>query len=115
MTAKLPAEFSDLEPYAERWAHPGEGERFVALVSASIEEARAFYEAIFPRAKAAKTHLEKFDFNALPESEARLMNLLLAFMEMAHVVELNWGETDIDDPFPASRMTFGNTRPASAL
>src|SRR5262245_52006790 len=69
MGTQLPADFIDLEPYAQRWAHPGEGERFATLVNASIGDARAFYGAIFPRALAAKAHLEKFDFHALPASE----------------------------------------------
>lgn len=115
MTVRLPESFADLEPFAARWAHPDEGERFQALIGCTIDEARQFHDAVLPRVKEAKAHLEGFDFRAFPPGEARLMNLLVAFMEMAHVIELNWQETDIDDPFPASRLTFGNTRPASSL
>ena len=80
---------SQRRPHAARWAHPGEGERFQALIDASIEEARAFYDAIFPRVREAKKHLEAFDFRALPPGEARLLDLLVAFMDGArHRAEL---------------------------
>ena len=115
MTVHLPEAFADLEAYADYWSSPDEGERFQALVNSTVVDVKAFYEAILPRVREAKKHLEQFDFRALPASEERLLNLLIAFMESAHVIELKWSTTDIDDPFPASRVTFGNTRPASAL
>lgn len=52
MTAKLPPEFSDLEPFSD-WCLPTEPQRYHKRLSSSMAEMQAFYDAITP---ARKTH-----------------------------------------------------------
>ncbi len=51
--ALLPAEFSDLEPFAATWCLPTERERFAQRMASSMDEMQAFYDAFFPRAEEA--------------------------------------------------------------
>ena len=51
MPALLPADFADLEPYAD-WALPGEGARYAKRLASTMDELQAFYDAAFPRLEA---------------------------------------------------------------
>ena len=45
MTAMLPAEFADLEPFSE-WCLAAEPERFAKRLASSMVQMQAFYDAI---------------------------------------------------------------------
>src|SRR5205823_5250946 len=64
--ALLPSEFADLEPYAATWSLATEHERYTARLSSSMEDMQAFYDAVFPRADAARTYLDQFPLAELP-------------------------------------------------
>jgi hypothetical protein len=59
----LPAEFADLEPFAD-WALPTEGERYAKRIASTMDELQAFYDAAFPRSEAAATYLDQFPMDA---------------------------------------------------
>ncbi len=46
--AMLPLDFADLEPFAETWCLPTEGERYAQRLASSMTELQAFYDAVFP-------------------------------------------------------------------
>ena len=48
----LPADFADLEPFAE-WAIPTERARYAKRLSSTMDELQAFYDAALPRMDAA--------------------------------------------------------------
>jgi hypothetical protein len=104
----LPPQFGALEPFAAGWALASEAERLVKLTRSSLEELKAFYDAVFPRAEEMRAYLDKFRLDAMPDDAMRLFNLLLTFIETAHPVELAWTTTDIDDAFALERMTVGH-------
>jgi hypothetical protein len=104
----LPAEFAALERFVADWALATEGERLAKLTRSSIDELKALYDAVFPRAEAMRAYLEKFPLDAMPDDARRLFNLLLTFIETAHPIELSWTTTDIDDAFALDRMTVGH-------
>ena len=66
----LPAEFVDLERFAERWSLPTEAERWAQRHTSSIEDMRELYEAMSPRVDAILTYCDGFPLDDLPE-EAR--------------------------------------------
>ena len=107
-TRSLPPQFSALEPFVADWALASEAERLVKLTRSSIEELKAFYDAVFPRAEEMREYLDQFRLDAMPDEAVRLFNLLLTFIETAHPIELNWTTTDIDDAFALERMTVGH-------
>jgi hypothetical protein len=104
----LPPQFSALEPFVADWALATEAERLAKLTRSSIEELKVFYDAVFGRAEEMRAYLEDFPLDAMPDDAARLLNLLLTFIETAHPIELNWTTTDIDDAFALERMTVGH-------
>jgi hypothetical protein len=106
-TRPLPPQFSALGPFVAEWALTNEADRLKKLTRSSIAELKEFYDAIFARAEEIKTYLAPFRLDAMPEDARTLFDLLLTFVETAHPIELNWSETDIDDPFALDRMTIG--------
>ncbi|HEX7427864.1 MAG TPA: hypothetical protein VF328_13150, partial [Mycobacterium sp.] len=75
MSAMLPAEFADLEPFSE-WCLPTEPQRFDKRMASSMAEMQAFYDAITPRAEEAIAFCDKFSLDDLPEDVLNLMHLL---------------------------------------
>lgn len=91
MSALLPDEFADLEPFAEAWCLATEPERWERRLATSMEDLRAFYDAAFPRAEEAIAYCDRFDLHALPEPAARLLELLHSLALVSYAIEV-WGE-----------------------
>jgi hypothetical protein len=104
----LPAAFADLQPWVAAWALDCERERFRRLRATSLDELRAFYDAMLPRSAAVADHLAAFDLAGLPEAERTLFDLLMTFIETAHPIELKWPRTDMDPGNTAARLAFGD-------
>ena len=86
-TALLPAEFADLEPYAERWCLPNEPARYAARLSSTMEELQAFYDAMFPRGEAVLDYLDQFALDRMPDDAERLLQLMYALILVSFPVE----------------------------
>jgi hypothetical protein len=97
----LPPEFSDLEPFAGTWCLAGEPERYAKRLASTMDEMQAFYDAVFPRAEAAMTYLEKFPLHELPEDARRLLHLLYSLIMVSFPVEI-WRQPYIPDTGTAS-------------
>jgi len=93
--ATLPADFADLEPFAE-WALPSEKARYAKRLDSSMDELQAFYDAAFPRMEAATTYLEKFDLKELPEDAKRLLWLYCSLVTVSFPVEV-WRQPRVPD------------------
>jgi hypothetical protein len=92
----LPAEFSDLEPYAETWCLATERERFAQRKASSMDEMQAFYDAFFPRAEDAIAYCDKFPLDDLPEDAERLLQLLYSLVMVSFPVEA-WRQPNVPD------------------
>ena len=92
----LPAEFSELEPYAEQWCLATEWERWAKRLSSSMEELQAFYDAIFPRVTEAMTYCDQFPLDAMPEDAANLLRMVYSFVIVSFPVEL-WRQPYVPD------------------
>ena len=92
----LPDGFSDLEHLVAEWAFPLERERYAKRVASSMEEIQAFYDEIYPRARAAMDHLDQFDLSTMPADAQRLMWLLYSLCAIGHCVEV-WGQPKVPD------------------
>lgn len=105
----LPPGFEDLEPRVEVWALTTEQARYACRLSASMDEVRDFYDAIYPRMDAILGHLQAFpanDIAALPADTRRLYRLALSYFEVSHPIELHWRGTELDNAFPAQRIEY---------
>ncbi len=94
-TTRLPAEFSDLEPFAD-WALPGERARYEKRLASTMEEMQAFYDAAFPRLDAALDYLDQFDLADLPDDAKRLLWLTCALVNVSFPVEV-WRQPRVPD------------------
>jgi len=87
-TARLPEEFSDLEPFAETWCLATEDERFERRTTSSMEEMQAFYECFFPRLEEAIEHCDKHPLDRLPQDVQQLLLLIYSLIMVAMSVEI---------------------------
>jgi hypothetical protein len=106
----LPSEFSDLEPFAARWCLRTEHERYAERLSSPMEDMQAFYDATFPRADAAKTYLDTFPLEALPEDATNLLHLLYSFISVSFAVEV-WKQPNVPDSGAAYLDLVGEPTP----
>jgi hypothetical protein len=95
MTAKLPPEFADLEPYSD-WCLASEAERYSKRLNSSMAEMQAFYDAIAPRAEEAISFCDKFPLDDMPDDVLNLMHLLYSMIMVSFPVEC-WKQPRVPD------------------
>jgi hypothetical protein len=94
--ALLPIEFSELEPFAEKWCLATEPERWATRLSSSMPELQEFYDAIFPRVTEALAFCDKFSLDEMPDDAVNLLRLVYSFVIVSFAVEL-WGQNYVPD------------------
>ena len=87
MRSLLPAEFSDLEPFAAKWCRATEHERYEERLASSMDEMQAFYDAAFPRARGRDGVLDQFPLDELPDDATNLLHLLYSLVKVSFPVE----------------------------
>jgi hypothetical protein len=95
VTAKLPSEFADLEPFSE-WCLDSEPQRYQKRLNSSMAQMQAFYDAITPRAEEAIAYCDKFPLDDLPEDVTNLMHLLYSMIMVSFPVEC-WKQPRVPD------------------
>jgi len=100
MATSLPADFADLEPYAD-WVLPTEAERFGKRLASSMDELQAFYDAAFPRLEAATAYLDRYEYPALPDDAKNLLWLCYSLVNVSFPVEV-WRQPRVPDSGAAS-------------
>jgi hypothetical protein len=103
----LPAEFADLEQFAERWSLPTESQRWAERHASTIEEMRTLYEAVFPSYEAILAHLDRYPLDALPEEARNLLYLVFSFVMVSFPVEV-WNGPRIPDVGDATLDRVGS-------
>jgi hypothetical protein len=91
----LPADFADLEPFAD-WALPTERERYAKRLASTMGELQAFYDSAFPRLDAAMDHLDGYDLDALPDDAKNLLWMCAALVTVSFPVEV-WRQPKVPD------------------
>ena len=82
----LPEQFEDLAPFLD-WALEPERARIEKKVAASMEEIRAFYDAMMPRLDDILDDLEGFFGHDMPAPVHRLYLMSLSLVEISSLVE----------------------------
>ena len=95
MSAKLPTEFADLEPFSD-WCLDSEPQRYQKRMNSSMAQMQAFYDAITPRAEDAIAYCDKFPLDDLPEDVTNLMHLLYSMIMVSFPVEC-WKQPRVPD------------------
>jgi hypothetical protein len=88
MTALLPPEFSEFEPFASMWCLDTEAQRYERRMSSSMGEMEAFYAAFFPRLEEAIDYCDKFSLDELPDEAAHLLQLIYSLIMVSMSVEV---------------------------
>ena len=96
----FPADFSDLEPFAD-WSLATESERYAKRLSSTMDELQAFYDAAFPRLADALAFLDALDLGALPDDATRLLWLCYSLVNASFPVEV-WRQPRVPDSGAAS-------------
>lgn len=96
----LPPDFADLRPFAD-WCLATEAERYAKRLATSMDELQAFYDAAFPRLEAAKTYLDSFPLDDLPEDATHLLWLCYSLVNVSFPVEC-WRQARVPDSGAAS-------------
>lgn len=99
----LPEQFKELEPFVGVWALATERERNRKRLSSTMEEIRAFYDAMVPRMEAIMEYLNRFPLEQMPEEARRLFYLSLSLAEVANAVEF-YGQPGVIDGFDPERF-----------
>jgi hypothetical protein len=98
--ATLPAEFADLEPFAD-WCLEFERERYAKRLASSMDEMQSLYDVAFPRLEAAMEYLDRFGLDALPEDARHLLWLCYSLVNVSFPVEV-WRQPRVPDSGAAS-------------
>ncbi len=91
----LPADFRDLEPFAD-WALPSEGDRYAKRLASSMDELQAFYDAAFPRLEDGAEHLKTVAIDGISDEDRALLWLVAALVTVSFPVEV-WRQTRVPD------------------
>lgn len=106
----LPSEFSDLEPFAEKWSLETEPARWAARMSSSMDEMQEFYDAIYPRVEAAIAYCDTFPLDDMPDDAVSLLRLVYSFVVVSFAVEL-WRQPWVPDTLGTSFDRIGEPLP----
>ncbi len=107
--ALLPQQFAALEPWVADFSIAHEAGRFNKRVSTSPRELDRFVATVFPRIEEIVDFLNLIpgaNPDALQPTERRLFDLALMCMEASIPSDLGWEGNDIEDAWPAQRLTF---------
>lgn len=110
MSAMLPAEFAELEPYAARWCLPTESGRFDRRMRSSMSELMEFYDAFFPRLEEAIEYCDKFPLEDLPPDVEHLLQLIYSLVMISMAVEI-FGQVKTVDAADAVLTRVKEPRP----
>lgn len=93
--AALPADFTDLEPFAH-WALDTWRERYEKRLDSTMAEMQAFYDAMMPRLTEILEYCDGFDLDDLPDDARNLLLLAFSLCEASFPVEA-WRQPRVPD------------------
>lgn len=84
-----------LDPFLPGWGLATSHERLVKRANSSMEEMRAFYDAMMPQLEEIIDYLNQFPLNAIPDADMPLANAALAMCEVDNAVN-KWNSPTLD-------------------
>lgn len=102
-TIDLPKKFQDLARFSD-WCLDSERARNRKRLASSMEDIRAFYNAMLGRVDEALEYLNGFPLEGMPMPERNLLTLTLSLAEVANAVELFKTQPGVIDGFDMERF-----------
>ncbi|WP_414731604.1 hypothetical protein [Williamsia sp.] len=84
----LPAEFADLERFAQDWCLGTEQERYDKRLASSMADMSEFYDAFFPRLEDGIKYCDSFPLDELPEDAVNLLHLVYSLITVSMSIEI---------------------------
>ena len=100
----LPAQFQELEQW-RAWSLATEPERSAKRQASTMDDIKAFYDAMLVRMEEVLPYLDQFSVDALPEDATRLFYLTLSLAEVAPAVE-QFGQPSVVDGYDVKRFVM---------
>ena len=102
---QLPKQFADLQSFASEWSLATRAERYKKRTSSSMEEIKAFYDAVLPQLDAMVAYLDKHSIKDLAQEEKNLLRMAFSAIEISRSVEV-WNSPDnvVHGAYPAERI-----------
>ncbi len=91
----LPAEFADLEPFAD-WALPSEFDRYAKRLATPMVDLQAFYDAAFPRLEGGTDYLKGVQLDGISDQDRNLLWLFSSLVTVSFPVEV-WRQPRVPD------------------
>lgn len=105
----LPAQFSDLEPFAD-WALPSEADRYAKRIASTMEELQALYDVAFPRLEAGAEYLRGVAIDGISDEDRNLLWLFSSLVTVSFPVEA-WRQPRVPDSGASSIDVTVEPRP----
>ena len=91
----FPADFADLEPFAD-WALPTERARYEKRLASTMDELQAFYDAVFPRLESGSEYLKSVQLDGISDEDKHLVWLFSSLITVSFPVEV-WAQPRVPD------------------
>jgi hypothetical protein len=91
----LPAEFEDLEPFAD-WILPTEADRYAKRITSSMDELQAFYDAAFAKLENGTAYLKDVTLDGIADEDRNLLWLFASLVTVSFPVEV-WRQPRVPD------------------
>lgn len=101
----FPEQFADLEAIGAPWALASYNARQAKRHASTMDELQAFYDKVFPRAKAVLAYCDGFAIDDWPDEVKALMNMLYSLVSVSFAVEV-WKQPRVPDTGAASFEAF---------
>lgn len=88
-------DFSELQPYIERWGLLTAAERLQLRVDTDLDELQDFYNAVSPHLEAVIEYLNQYPIDEIPESDKALAYMVLALCEVDDAIHM-WKATNLE-------------------
>lgn len=91
----LPAQFEDLEPFAD-WILPTEGDRYAKRIASTMDELQAFYDAAFAKLEDGTAYLKGVSLDGISDEDRNLLWLFASLVTVSFPVEV-WRQPRVPD------------------
>ena len=105
----LPADFADLEPFAD-WALPSEFDRYAKRLDSTQDELQAFYDAAFPRMQDSTDYLRGVSLDGISDEDQNLLWLFCSLVTVSFPVEV-WRQPRVPESGASSVDVVVEPRP----
>jgi hypothetical protein len=104
MSIALPAEFSELQPFAERWARATEYERAAERRGSTPAQLQSFYDAAIKHLPLILERIDRHPLNGIQGDDVHLFHMAMSLAEVAPHVEFYDCDPKVPFAFREDRM-----------